>query len=98
MRSQKTRANQFRLDFSYHRTDYPDWKDHRVILPAPRFFITTLNEEQKLSKDPLPMGALQDVTYDVKMKFPESSKPVVPENVARRQRSSILDGELFVGE
>jgi hypothetical protein len=71
----------FWLDFSYHRTDYPDWKDHRVILPAPRFFITTLNEEQKLSKDPLPMGALQDVTYDVKMKFPESSKPVVPKNV-----------------
>ena len=27
------------------------------------------------------MGALQDVTYDVKMKFPESSKPVVPKNV-----------------
>jgi tetratricopeptide (TPR) repeat protein len=71
----------FWLDFSYHRTDYPDWKEHRVILPAPRFFITALNEEQKLSKDPLPLGAPNDITYDVTMKFPQGFKPIVPKNV-----------------
>lgn len=71
----------FWLDFSYHRTDYPDWKEHRVILPAPRFFIPALNEDQKLSKDPLPLGAPNDITYDVSMKFPQGFKPIVPKNV-----------------
>ena len=61
----------FWLSFSYHRTDYPDWKQHRVILLAPPILIPSLNEEQKLSKEPLPLGALQDVVYDSTMKFPD---------------------------
>lgn len=71
----------FWLDFSYHRTDYPDWKERRVVLPTPRFFISALNEEQKLSKDPLPLGAPHEITYDVTLKFPQGFKPIVPKNV-----------------
>ena len=74
----------FWMSFSYHRTDYPDWKDHRVTLLSPPVFLRTLNEEEKLSKDPLPLGALQDVTYDSTMKFPTNFSPLLPKNVEEK--------------
>jgi tetratricopeptide (TPR) repeat protein len=74
----------FWMSFSYHRTDYPDWKDHRVTLLAPPVFLRTLNEEEKLSKDPLPLGALQEVTYDSTMKFPENFAPLPPEKIEEK--------------
>jgi TonB family protein len=74
----------FSVAFSYHRTDYPDWKDHRVIFPAPPIFLQYLNEEQKLSKVPLPLGALQDTTYDITIKFPEGYSVSLPEKVEQK--------------
>ena len=74
----------FWIDFSYHRTDYPDWKNHRITLPAPPIFLASLSEEQKLSKDPLPLGALEEITYDASMKFPHGYTPIVPEKVEQK--------------
>jgi tetratricopeptide (TPR) repeat protein len=75
----------FTLSFSCHRTDYPDWKEHhRVTVPAPPMFFLTLNEEQKLSTDLLPLGSLQDITYEVTMKFPEGYVVVLPEKVEQK--------------
>jgi len=74
-------SNPFWMSFSYHRTDYPDWKDHRVTLLSPPLFLPTLSEEEKLSKNPLPLGPLQDVTYDSTMKFPENFSPLLPGKV-----------------
>lgn len=75
----------FTLSFSCHRTDYPDWKEHhRVTVPAPPVFLLTLNEEQKLSNDPLPLGSLHDTTYDVTMKFPEGYVVVLPQKVEQK--------------
>jgi tetratricopeptide (TPR) repeat protein len=68
----------FAFSFTYHRTDFPDWKNHRMVLPAPPFFLRDLTEDQKLSKDPLPLGALQDVTYETTVKFPKGFTPVLP--------------------
>jgi len=75
----------FWLDVSYHRTDFPDWKNHRIILPAPPIFLAELNEEQKLSKEPLPLGALQDITYDSTVKLPQGFFPVIPEKVEEKK-------------
>ena len=69
----------FWIDFSYRRTDYADWRDHRVALPTPPLFLHSLNEEQKLSKEPLPLGPLQDITYEVSMSFPQGYSPLVPQ-------------------
>ena len=68
----------FWLTFSYHRTDFPEWKNHRIVLPSPFFFLAQLTEEQKLSKEPLPLGALQDVTFDSTVKFPKGYSAVLP--------------------
>jgi tetratricopeptide (TPR) repeat protein len=77
-------ATPFWISFSYHRTDYPDWNDHRVTLLAPPIFMADLNEEQKASKDPLPLGAFQEVTYDSTMKFPKGFKPILPERAQEK--------------
>lgn len=74
----------FSMDFSYHRTDYPDWKDHRVTLPSPPVALPALNEEQKASKDPLPLGPLQDVVYETTIKFPKDFVPIKPDNVDQK--------------
>jgi hypothetical protein len=68
----------FWLSFSYHRTDFPDWKNHRIVLPAPSFFFADLTEEQKLSKEVLPLGSLQDVTYESTVKFPKGFSAILP--------------------
>jgi hypothetical protein len=68
----------FWLSFSYHRTEFPEWKNHRILLPTPPLLLPDLNEEQKLSHDPLPLGALQDVTFDTTVKFPKGFSPVLP--------------------
>jgi uncharacterized protein DUF3857/transglutaminase superfamily protein/tetratricopeptide repeat protein len=70
-------SHPFWLTFTYHRTDFPEWKNHRILLPSPFFFLAQLTEEQKLSKDPLPLGALQDVTFDATVKFPKGYSAVL---------------------
>jgi hypothetical protein len=41
----------FCLAFSYHRKDYLDWKENRIVLPVPwTFFLTDLTDEQRSPK------------------------------------------------
>lgn len=76
----------FRVTFSYHRTDYPDWKENRVTLPFPLLgmVLPELNEAQKKSKDPLPLGSPQELLYETSLKLPEGVSVSVPENVDRK--------------
>ena len=68
----------FTIAFTYHRTDYPDWKNHRIVLPVPPFFLTELTEEQKSSKERLPIGTPTEVTYDTTVKLPDGYTAVTP--------------------
>ncbi len=77
-------AQPFWISFTYHRVDLPDWKNHRIVFPAPPIFIQELNEEQKLSKDPLPLGSPQEVTYESTVKFPKGFSPLLPQKVERK--------------
>jgi hypothetical protein len=74
----------FWISFTYHRTDLPDWKNRRIVFPAPPIFIQELSEEQKLSKDPLPLGSPQEVTYETTVKFPKGFSPLLPQKVERK--------------
>ncbi len=77
-------AQPFWISLTYHRTDLPDWKNGRIVFPAPPIFVQELNEEQKLSKDALPLGSPQEVTYETTVKFPKGISPVVPQKVERK--------------
>jgi hypothetical protein len=39
-------AQPFSVSCSYHRTDFSDWKNHRITLPTPPVLIASLTEEQ----------------------------------------------------
>ncbi|MBS1841781.1 MAG: DUF3857 domain-containing protein [Acidobacteria bacterium] len=76
----------FVITCSYHRPDYPDWKTRRLSLPHPPLFIRELTEDQKASKEPLPIGMPAEVTYISKVKLPDGFSPIVPELVERKSK------------
>ncbi len=77
-------ARPFWISFSYHRTDYPEWKSHRIVLPTPPILLTSLTDEQKLSKTPLPLGSLWEVTYDSSVRFPPGFSPFLPRQISEK--------------
>jgi transglutaminase-like putative cysteine protease/tetratricopeptide (TPR) repeat protein len=75
-------ADPFWFTYAYHRTDYSDWKEHhRITLPFPPFLLPDLTEGQKASKEPLPLGSVQDVVYEASVKVPEGVMPILPGKV-----------------
>lgn len=77
-------SDPFWFSYTYHRTDYSEWKQHRITLPFPPIFLPELNEKQKLSKDPLPLGSPQEIVYETSLKLPPGISPVLPGNVERK--------------
>lgn len=73
----------FVISFAYHRTEFPDWKNHQISLPAPFLAMADLTDEQKASKEPLPLG-VQDITYESTVKLPKDYKPLLPDNVSKK--------------
>lgn len=74
----------FWFSYAYHRTDYSDWKQHRITLPFPPIFLPELNEKQKLSKEPLPVGSPQEIVYEASLKLPAGVSPILPNSVDRK--------------
>lgn len=73
----------FTLVFHYHRSDFPDWKNRRIVLGVPYLFMQELTEEQKKSKEDLPLGSSQEVTYISNIALPLGFSPVLPDRVER---------------
>ena len=74
----------FSLFCSYHRTEFSDWKNHRISLPSPPISIANLTEEQKLSKEALPLGAPSEVVHESTIKLPPDFTAFAPPNVSRK--------------
>jgi len=77
-------AQPFSVSCSYHRTDFSDWKNHRITLPTPPVLIASLTEEQKLSKDALPLGAPSEVIHEATLKLPPDFSAAAPQSVNRK--------------
>jgi transglutaminase-like putative cysteine protease/tetratricopeptide (TPR) repeat protein len=74
----------FSVSCSYHRTDFSDWKNHRITLPFPPVLIASLTEEQKVSKETLPIGELSEVIHEATIKLPPDFSAVIAPNVSRK--------------
>ena len=68
----------FWVAYRYHRKDYSDWEHHRITLPFPPVFLPLLNEAQKRSTEPLPLGSPQEIDYETSLKLPEGIQPALP--------------------
>jgi tetratricopeptide (TPR) repeat protein len=77
-------AKPFVISLQYHRPEFPDWKNHQISFPAPPLVLADLNDDQKRSKSALPLGASQDLTYQVTVKLPKDYSADAPANVSRK--------------
>jgi len=77
-------AKPFVLSFKYHRTDFQDWKNQQISLPAPFLALAELTDEQKASKKPLPLGSAHEVTFESKVKLPKDYSALLPDSVSRK--------------
>jgi tetratricopeptide (TPR) repeat protein len=68
----------FWVEYKYHRPEYSDWKDHQITLPFPPILLPELNDAQKKSKEPLPLGSPQDLWYETSIKMPQGIEPTYP--------------------
>jgi tetratricopeptide (TPR) repeat protein/transglutaminase-like putative cysteine protease len=74
-------ADPFWVSYSYHRSDYSDWKERRISLPMPPIMLPKLSEKRKNSNDPLPLGSPIEVTYRAKLTLPKGTTAVLPPSV-----------------
>jgi tetratricopeptide (TPR) repeat protein len=74
-------SDPFWFSYAYHRTDYSEWKQHRITLPFPPIFLPELTEKQKLSKAPLPVGSPQELIYETSLKLPAGVSAILPSSV-----------------
>jgi tetratricopeptide (TPR) repeat protein len=88
----------FAISFKYHRTDFPDWKEHRIVLPAPFLILADLTDEQRASKKALPIGSIRDVTFESTVKLPKGFTLAVPENVSRKTEFAEFSAEYTFGK
>jgi tetratricopeptide (TPR) repeat protein len=77
-------AEPFWLSYDYHRTDYSDWKENRITLPFPPMFLPDLNEAQKKSNEPLPVGTPLELLYEASINLPHGIQSIQPPNVERK--------------
>lgn len=76
-------SNAFKVTFKYHR-DLPEWKERRMLLPTPFLFLAVLSDEQKMLKDPFPLGPREDITYEATITLPKGFSLTAPENVTQK--------------
>ena len=80
MQPEKT-SGPFWMSYEYHRASYGDWENRRITLPFPPLVLPELNAAQKKSKDPLPLGSPQEISYIASVKLPNGALPVLPASV-----------------
>lgn len=72
----------FRFDYSYDRTDFPDWVTaKRITVPMPPLLLPDLNDEYMKSGEPVRLGACTQVDYSSAIKIPEGYSIQLPANV-----------------
>jgi len=67
----------FWLTYSYHRPEYGDWPNHRIILPFPRMGLPELTEDESKSTATFPLGSPQELTYEVSVTLPQGLWPTL---------------------
>jgi len=94
----------FWMTYNYHRQEYGDWENHRIILPFPFFGLPTLSKEDEAkSSTPVPLGPPQEIDYDAHVTLPDGLFPEVPGRVQKKNdfaeydAAYTLKGSVFEG-
>jgi tetratricopeptide (TPR) repeat protein len=74
-------SNAFWVTYKYHRPDYGDWPNHKIILPFAYFLIPQLSPDEEKINGAIPLGASNDLTYEARVTLPQGFTPEVPASV-----------------
>jgi tetratricopeptide (TPR) repeat protein len=61
----------FWFTYSYHRPEYGDWPNRRIILPFPKMGLPELTKEESESSANFPLGPQQELSYEATVTLPE---------------------------
>ena len=68
----------FWITYSYHRPEFPDWTNRRIALALPFMGLPVLTEKETASKDSLPLGPAEEITFSTKVTLPKGYVPELP--------------------
>jgi tetratricopeptide (TPR) repeat protein len=68
----------FWVTYKYHRPEYGDWPNHKIILPFAYFPLPQLSPDEERINGAIPLGALNDLTYEARVTLPQGFTPEVP--------------------
>ncbi|MBZ5511934.1 MAG: DUF3857 domain-containing protein [Acidobacteriia bacterium] len=93
----------FTMTYTYNRTDYADWANHRILAALPGMGLPSVRQEDEKSVDPLQLGPPSEFHYTSKMEMPPSYTPDVRADVdlsndwaEYHAHSQLKDGVLLV--
>jgi tetratricopeptide (TPR) repeat protein len=96
-------SSAFWISYNYHRPEYGDWPNHRIILPFPFLGLPQLSEDEAKSPAGMPLGMVQEIRYEARVTLPKGFVPTVPPAVtknnefARYESAYSVDGSVLQG-
>lgn len=76
----------FRYNYHYVRKEYSDWENGRITPPMPPMNLPQIKKEGPKPKDPLELGATQEIVLRAKVQLPAGSAPQLPPAVSLKER------------
>jgi Tfp pilus assembly protein PilF len=73
------------LAYSYHRPEFGDWPNHQITLPLPPVALPLLSKEETDSPAALPLGAVQEISYEAQVTLPKGFLPLLPAAIADKR-------------
>ena len=90
------------IAYTYKRKDYPDWKEHRVSLPAPNLFSLPPEENGNLPSS-FWLGPAGEIQFESRVETPNGYAPDLPskkdikQDFAEYHSSYSSDGRVLIG-
>jgi len=72
--------------YTYKRKDYPDWKEHRIVPPAPNLAVPPSEEDGKLPTS-VWLGAPGEFKFESRVELPKGYAPDLPKKKDLQQDS-----------
>ena len=71
----------FRLSYKYHRKDFGDWPNHRIVAPSAFISLPTMSSDLDALSVPFFLGELLEVSFEAQLELPKGYIPQVPEDI-----------------
>lgn len=71
----------FRVEYTYNRKEYADWKNRQIISPFPPIFLPGVLDDGDKKAKRIRLGSPGEMLYQGTMKLPVNSDPHVPATV-----------------